>query len=216
MNNDPYRRVAGIYDRLFEPLNQGLRVLGFRMFLPKRGARVLDVGCGTGTHLEMYRKFGCELYGIDTSAAMVARAKARLGPDADLRLVDATDMPFDGGFFDLVLSMLALHEMEDDMRTAVLSEIGRVLKPDGRALFIDFHAGKPTLFRGWPSKLVIVLSEIAAGRRHFTNYRHFMSIGGLPALIERGAFDIEKTKIVGENTLALYLVRPMRHEPEGT
>jgi hypothetical protein len=34
-----------------------------------------------------------------------------------------------------------------------------------------------------------------------------MSIGGLPTLIERGQFEIEKTRVVGENTLALYLVR---------
>jgi ubiquinone/menaquinone biosynthesis C-methylase UbiE len=204
---DPYRRVAGIYDRLFEPMNKGLRILGFRMFIPPKGGSVLDVGCGTGVHLEMYRKFKCNLYGIDTSASTLERARTRLGADADLRLADATHMPFEAGFFDLVLCMLALHEMNDDVRTGVLVEIGRVLKADGRALLIDFHAGPPRPLRGWLSKLVILLSEVVAGRRHFGCYRHFMSIGGLPTLIERGQFEIEKTRVVGENTLALYLVR---------
>lgn len=207
MTEDPYRRVAGIYDRLFERMNKGLRILGFRMFIPPRGGSVLDVGCGTGTHLEMYKKFNCHLYGIDTSDAMLERARNRLGAEADLRLVDAAQMPFESGLFDLVICMLALHEMDDEVRTSVLGEIKRVLKSDGRALLIDFHAGTPSPVRGWLSKLVILLSEVAAGRRHFSCYRHFMAIGGLPSLIERGQFEIEKTRVVGENTLALYLVR---------
>jgi len=207
MSNDPYRLTSSIYDRLFEPMNRGLRVLGFRMFLPPRGGSVLDIGCGTGIHLEMYRKFECKLFGIDTSPSMLEIARTRLGDGADLRQVDATQIPYETGFFNLVLCMLVLHEMDDHVRNEVLGEIKRVLKPDGRVLLIDFHAGKPRPFRGWLSKLIILLSEIAAGRRHFHCYRHFMSIGGLPELIKRSHLEIEKTKIVGDNTMALYLLR---------
>lgn len=208
MPEDPYKRVAGIYDRLFEPMNRGLRVLGFRMFTPPRGGIVLDVGCGTGVHLAMYQKYQCSLFGIDTSPSMLDVARARLGPDAELRQADAAHMPYESDYFDLILCMLALHEMDDRMRMAVLGEMDRVVKPEGRVLLIDFHAGKSRPIRGWISKLVIVLSEIAAGRRHFRNYRHFVSIGGLPNLIERSELTIEKAKIVGDDTMALYLLRP--------
>ena len=207
MTEDSYKRVAGLYDRLFEPMNRGLRVLGFRMFMPQRGAAVLDVGCGTGIHLEMYQRYGCKLYGIDTSQSMLDLARARLGEGAELRLTDATQMPYEAGFFDLVMCMLALHEMDEGIRSEVVGEIKRVLKPDGRILFIDFHAGSPRPLKGWLSKLVILLSEVAAGRRHFRNYRHFMSIGGLPHLIEERKLSIEKEKLVGDDTLALYLLR---------
>ena len=207
MNEDPYRRVAGFYDRLFEPMNRGLRVLGFRMFLPPREGTVLDVGCGTGLHLEMYQRLGCRLYGIDTSPSMLELASARLGESAALRLADASKMPYPAGFFDLVICMLALHEMEEKVRRIVIGEMTRVVKRDGRILFIDFHAGSPRPFKGWLSKLVILASEVAAGRRHFRNYRHFMTIGGLPHLIEQGRLAIEKAKIVGDDTMALYLLR---------
>ena len=207
MNKDPYKRVAGFYDKIFEPMNRGLRVLGLRMFLPKQAGTVLDVGCGTGIHLEMYQRYGCNLYGIDTSLSMLEQARTRLGERAELRLADATQLPYESGFFDLVLCMLVLHEMDEQVRNTVIGELTRVIKPDGRILLIDFHPGKPRPLKGWFSKLVILLSEVAAGRRHFRNYRQFMSIGGLPAHIDKSHLAIEKERIVGDDTLALYLLR---------
>lgn len=204
---DPYRRVACIYERLFESINNGLRILGVRLYHPPKGASVLDVGCGTGVHLEVYSRFDYKLYGIDTSPSMLSVAVERLGKKADLIQADATEMPYGSDSFDLILSMLVLHEMDDDVRSLVLSEMERVIKTDGRVLLIDYHAGKPMKFNGWFSKKVIVLTEFLAGRKHFRNFRHFMSIGGLPALIERSQFVTEKNKIVGNNTMALYLLR---------
>ena len=207
MNKDPYKRVTGFYDRLFEPMNRGLRVLGLRMFLPQQAGAVLDVGCGTGIHLEMYQRYGCNLYGIDTSPSMLELARTRLGERAELRLADATQLPYEAGFFDLVLCMLVLHEMDEQVRSTVIGELTRVIKPDGHILLIDFHAGRPRPLKGWFSKLVILLSEVAAGRRHFRNYRHFISIGGLPALIDKSHLEIKKERIVGDSTLALYLLQ---------
>lgn len=208
MSEDPYQRVAGIYDRIFEPMNKGLRVLGFRMYLLARGASVLDVGCGTGVHLEMYRKFGCRLYGIDTSSSMLEVARERLGDDADLRNVNATEMPHPADLFDLVLCMLALHEMDDRVRSAVLQEMKRVVKYEGRILLIDFHAGRARPLRGWLYRAIILLSELAAGRKHFRNYRNFVSIGGLPSLIASAQLTIEKKRVVGDGNMALYLLAP--------
>jgi ubiquinone/menaquinone biosynthesis C-methylase UbiE len=209
VTDDPYRLFAGFYDRLLEPMNRGLRVLGFRMYLPSRGARVLDVGCGTGLHLDMYRKFDCDLYGVDSSSSMLQQARARLGNGADLRHVDATHLPYESGYFDLVISMLVLHEMDADVRSATLGEMRRVLKSDGRVLVIDYHAGTPSAIRGWVSKLVIGIFERAAGRRHYRNYRRFAALGGLPAVLGGSGLEIQKTKVVDGNTLALYLLRGM-------
>ena len=207
MTEDPYRRVANIYDRLFESLTSGLRLIGVRMFLPKKGMKVLDVGCGTGIHLDMYRRFNCKLYGIDTSPSMLDVARSRLGDKAELHLGDATQMPYKKDTFDLILCMLALHEMEQLTRILVLSEIRRVLKTDGHILLVDYHTGHVRPVKGWLTKLIIVLSEIAAGRRHFRNYRHFISINGLPRLIEESQLVEKKTKVVADGNIALYLVR---------
>ncbi|MDI6726419.1 MAG: class I SAM-dependent methyltransferase [Smithellaceae bacterium] len=207
MSRDPYRRVAPIYDRIFGPLNQGLRKLGLRMFPPAPGMAILDIGCGTGIHLEMYLKYGCALHGIDLSPSMLGMARARLGEGADLRIFDAVGIPHPAGTFDLVICMLALHEMDEAVRGLVIAEVKRVLKGDGRILFIDFHAGSPRPIKGWLTKLGILIVEAAAGGRHFRNYRNFMSIGGLPTLIKDTQLTIDKELIIGGNTFALYLLR---------
>lgn len=207
MTGDPYRRTASFYDRLFEPMNKGLRLLGLRMFPPVPAMKVLDVGCGTGVHLEIYRRSGCGLYGIDTSPSMLGIAETRLGEEADLRLGDATKMPFENDMFDLVVCMLVLHEMDHRARMSAIVEIMRVLKPNGRILMIDFHTGPARPLKGWLTKLIIFLSEVAAGRRHFRNYRHFMSIRGLLTLIEDSQLVVDERKVVAGGTLALYLLK---------
>jgi ubiquinone/menaquinone biosynthesis C-methylase UbiE len=138
---------------------------------------------------------------------MLDVAKSRLGDNAELHLGEATQMPYKKDTFDLVLCMLALHEMDQLTRILVLSEIRRVLKIDGHILLIDYHTGHIRPVKGWLTKLIIVLSEIGAGRRHFHNYRHFISIGGLPRLIEESQLAEKKNKVVANGNMALYLVR---------
>ena len=205
---DPYRNTARYYDRLFDNMNKGLRLAGIRQFRPSKGMSLLDVGCGTGAGLELYQRYGCELYGIDRSPSMLEVARARLGDSARLELGDATRMPYQDGQFDLVISMLSLHEMRLPMRLGVLSEIKRVLKESGHILLIDYHPGPYQKWEGWTSKLLITLAELAAGREHFRNYRQFMSTKGLPGTIALGQLQIEKQNILAGGTLGVFLVTP--------
>jgi len=203
---DPYRNYAGMYDRLFDSMNKGLKVVGIRMFRPSEGMSILDVGCGTGSHLELYQRYKCNLYGIDLSPSMLGIARERLGDTAQLDLGDATDMPYEDGKFDLVISMLSLHEMSPQTRSGVLNEIKRVLKSDGRVLLIDFHPGPYQPLQGWVSKTIILFSEVAAGKEHFRNYRQFMKTKGLSTLLSGHQMNIEKQSILAGGTFAVCLV----------
>ena len=203
---DPYRNYAGIYDRLFDSMNKGLKLVGIRMFRPAKGMSILDVGCGTGSHLELYQRYKCNLYGIDMSPSMLNVARERLGDTAQLELGDATDMPYENKKFDLVISMLTLHEMSPETRSAVLNEVKRVLKDDGRLLLIDFHLGPYRPLQGWISKTIIFFSELAAGREHFKNYRQFIATKGLSTLISQHQMNTEKQSILAGGTFAICLV----------
>jgi ubiquinone/menaquinone biosynthesis C-methylase UbiE len=207
MSADSYRRVAKWYDRLFESFNAGLWSIGIQMFPPQEEMSVLDVGCGTGSQLSLFQQAGCKVFGIDTSPAMLEVARQRLGDRAELYLGDASDMPYPDRSFDLITSRMTLHEMPGAMRSAVLIEMKRTLKENGRILLVDFHPGPVRLPGGWLTKSIIVGVEIAAGRRHFKNYRDFMSQKGLPALIAAHGLLVEKERIVSGGNIGLFLLR---------
>lgn len=203
---DAYRHIAGVYDRLFDNMNKGLRLAGIRVFRPKKGMNILDVGCGTGTHLELYQRYECSLYGIDLSPSMLKVARARLGDLAQLELGDATNMPYENHKFDLIFSMLSLHEMTPQTRSGVLSEMKRVLKDDGHILLIDYQPGPYQPLQGWISKVIIFFFELAAGGEHFKNYRQFIATKGLSALVTQNRLEVEKQNILAGGTFAVFLV----------
>ena len=204
---DNYRNIAAFYDNIFEPINSGLRKIGMKMYPVKAGMDVLDIGCGTGAHLKLYQQEKCNVFGIDLSNAMIKIAEKKLGSNANLKLCDATESGFEDDKFDLILSSTVLHEMNQQMRFDVLNEAKRVLKKDGRILLIDFHTGPLKGFKGIYSKTIITISEIAAGRDHYKNYRHFMKNGGLQSLIEHSGFIVEHKKIVSGGNFGIYLLK---------
>jgi demethylmenaquinone methyltransferase/2-methoxy-6-polyprenyl-1,4-benzoquinol methylase len=207
MNTDAYGKIAKWYDTLFEPLNAGLRAISMKMFPPGAGMFILDVGCGTGSQLALYQKAGCEVFGIDTSPAMLQVARRKLGNRANLHLGDASRMPYRAEMFELITTSLTLHEMPGAVRTAVMNETKRTLKKDGRILLIDFHPGSIRFPKGWLFKGIITVSEIAAGREHFKNYRDFMARNGLPALSAAHGLSVDKERIVSGGNLGLFLLR---------
>jgi ubiquinone/menaquinone biosynthesis C-methylase UbiE len=206
MTNDPYRKSAKIYDHLFDGMNKGLKLIGIRMFRPSTGMSILDVGCGTGTHMELYQRYKCNLYGLDLSPSMLEVARERLNDTVQLDLGDASHMPYEDGKFDLVVAMLALHEMSPKIRPLAVEEIKRVLKKDGHILLIDFHPGPYQPLQGWVSKCIIFVAELAAGREHFRNYRNFLAQGGLTGLINKFSLQVEKQQVVAGGTFGIYLV----------
>lgn len=204
---DEYKNIAKWYDKIFEPLNSGLRNIGLKMFPVEAGMNVLDIGCGTGAHLKIYQNKSCEIYGVDSSAAMIERARVKLGEKATLLLGSATQLNFGNVQFDLILCSTVLHEMAQNIREEVLSEAKRVLKGNGRILLIDFHPGPIKKVRGVNSKIIITIAEILAGGDHYRNYRHFLRNGGLPSLIKSSGLQIEAQKIVSGGNFGLFLLK---------
>jgi ubiquinone/menaquinone biosynthesis C-methylase UbiE len=205
MAKDPYRKSAAHYDRFIGPVTNALRHNGMKMYPPKPGMKVLEVGCGTGSNLMLYRQAGCSVYGIDLSPSMLEIARTKLGEGAVLQLGDASNMPYQDNFFDLVIAMFILHEMPSEIRPPVMREMVRVTKREGRVLIIDFHPDPIPFPKGWLYKAAILFIERVAGREHFSNYRDFLSRKGLPGLIENQKLIVDRQKIVSAGNIAFFL-----------
>ncbi|MFE7408780.1 class I SAM-dependent methyltransferase [Isoptericola sp. NPDC057559] len=93
------------------------------------GARVLDVGCGTGELLARLTGRGAQATGVDPAPAMVGLARER-APGAAVLVGEAERLPLGDGTFDVVLAVNAL-QLADDAGEAV-AELVRVLAQGGR------------------------------------------------------------------------------------
>lgn len=124
---------------------------------------VLDVGCGTGQLTKVINErvgqFG-RVVGIDPAIEMVETARKK-NAGVDFRLAAVENLPFDDGSFDLITSSLVLHHLPDSLKPAAFQEMARVLKPNGRAVHIDFAAGGHTPKESW--KKMIRSEAIEAG-----------------------------------------------------
>jgi SAM-dependent methyltransferase len=96
------------------------------LLAPRAGERILDVGCGDGVLTAKLVAMGCEVVGVDGSAAQVEAAR-KLSLDA--RVMDGEHLSF-GHEFDAVFSNAALHWMRTP--DAVLAGVWRALRPNGR------------------------------------------------------------------------------------
>lgn len=207
MKTDPYKYKARFYDLLVEPLTTILREILLQMVSSERGMQVMEVGCGTGLNLELCRKAGCDVYGIDLSSAMIALAAKRLKGQAVLHTGDAADIPYPANSFDRVLMMLTLHEMTPVNRFPVIKEALRVLKPDGLLMIVDYHPKPCHSLKGWSYNILIMFTELMAGRIHFLNYRNFIRNNGLLMLLKTDKLKIVQQKTIMDGNMAFYSLK---------
>jgi SAM-dependent methyltransferase len=97
--------------------------------VPLEGARVLDVGAGSGYFLHRLREYGAgEAHGIDLMEERVAEGRRRY-PTLELRTGSATALPYGDAEFDLVTQFTCLSSiLDDDVRLAVAREMRRVTR----------------------------------------------------------------------------------------
>ena len=99
-----------------------------------KGKRILDLGCGGGADIEYFnQEKQLLIYGLDNSEAMIDIAKKKV-PDADIRLGEFKNMPFESNMFDAVISQWCIQgSVEID---PIYKEIVRILKPKGVIVFL--------------------------------------------------------------------------------
>ncbi len=107
-------------------------------------SRVLEVGCGTGrTLLELERKFGCSVTGVDIRSVMVEKARRRakeMGQTARFIKANVEALPFPDGEFDLIVSESVHVFCDPDVS---LSECRRVLCAGGQMVDVEMVVLEP-------------------------------------------------------------------------
>lgn len=72
------------------------------LITPLAGERLLDVGCGTGSNLQIFSEKWCSLTGIDSSREKLEEARKKHGDRAEFIMAEPEDIPFSDNEFDIV------------------------------------------------------------------------------------------------------------------
>jgi demethylmenaquinone methyltransferase / 2-methoxy-6-polyprenyl-1,4-benzoquinol methylase len=142
--------LATSYDRYARLLSLG-QDPRWRSFLVSRieaapTDSVLDVACGTGAvALELVRRFGCEVTGVDQSPEMLEIARRRAGEQLVLLEARAEALPFADATYDGLTFTYLLRYVDDP--AATMRELARVVRPGGRVAMLEFTVPGKSLTR---------------------------------------------------------------------
>jgi SAM-dependent methyltransferase len=132
--SDP-RAWIDVLDRLrSDPLYARYKARVRELLDPAPGGRYLEVGSGTGADaIELARRSGAEVVGVDSSVAMAEEARRRgLG---QALVADAHALPFGAGVFDGAWADRTFQHLADPGRA--LAELARVVRPGGAVVVAD-------------------------------------------------------------------------------
>jgi len=182
-----YDRWAPIYDLVFGAVFRRGRSIAIEA-ANRIGGRVLEVGCGTGISLPYYSK-RCSLYGIDISDGILAKARTRAAKLSNVEAIvvmDAEDLQFDDGAFDVVVAQYVITAVPNPERA--LDEFARTVRRGGE-IIITTRIGAGEGLRGGIEKALMPITSRLGFRTEFPfeRYSDWAAANGSVELVERQA-----------------------------
>ncbi len=187
----------------------------FERYMPfdrLRGKRVLEIGCGLGSHAQLLSQAGCRLTCIDLTEKAVENTKRRLelrGLAADVRQMDAEQMQFPDEEFDLVWSWGVIHHSANTAK--IIQQVHRVLRRGGEFRVMVYHrrslSGLYALARGVLAGKVFKGMSVDAILSAYTDgyMARFYTRREWRELLSRCGFSNVETSVLGQKSELLPL-----------
>lgn len=204
LNSIGFDKWAGEYDESISRLCEGYPFEGYYEVLSfinkcvnfSNGAKILDIGVGTGLLTkELYNK-GAEIYGIDFSPKMLELARRNMPKGQFICHDFSKGMPneFEQMKFNYIISSYAIHHLEDDEKMDFVEQLKGRLNDDGKIIIGDIafrtrdelnHCRENT--QGWDEdEIYIVADEITEklrNRKLTPTYTQISSCAGVLEIV---------------------------------
>ncbi|MCX8054153.1 MAG: bifunctional demethylmenaquinone methyltransferase/2-methoxy-6-polyprenyl-1,4-benzoquinol methylase UbiE [Ignavibacteria bacterium] len=147
-----FASISKKYDLLNDILSLGIhkkwRRKSVQLASPDNNSKVLDIACGTGDFAFEFESFSSNIIGIDFCEEMleIARQKANKRNSAVQFIQgDALNLPFEDASFDIVSIGFGIRNVDDVNKS--IAEMFRILKPQGKAIILEFGQPENPFFR---------------------------------------------------------------------
>ncbi len=139
----------------------------------KNGARVLDLGCGTGLELEFYFQLNSDVsvVGIDLSADMLETLQRKFA-DKRIYLINDSyfDVPLGESHFDAAVSVESLHHFTDAQKLGLYRKLNKALTENGFFVLTDYFAESKALEKNYFFELERLKREQGLELNEFYHY----------------------------------------------
>jgi SAM-dependent methyltransferase len=137
------------------------------VWIPQARGEVLEIGAGSGLNLPFYSREVRRVVGVDPSLELQRMARARVDaarlPVEFLAQSAEEPLPLSAASFDTVVTTWTLCSIPDVSRA--LQEARRVLKPDGRLIFIEHGRAPDAKVIAWQERLTPFWKHATGGCR---------------------------------------------------
>ena len=191
-----YSRISRIYDFLEFPAELLVFKKLRREAIYLARGKILEVGVGTGKNLPYYNR-DADLTAIDFSSGMIKQAEKRqqqIGlENLKLKEMDVQNLPFEDNTFDTVISTFVFCTVPFPIKG--LKELRRVLKPNGRAIFLEHMKSKHHLINLFLF-LMNLVSVPLLGTSMLRKTQEYIHIAGFRIIyVENSMFDVVRLLI---------------------
>lgn len=164
--------------------------------LPKiDGAKILDLGCGTGLELEHYFRLNpsAKITGIDLTESMLNALRNKF-PEKDLTLICGSyfDVPFEENTFDAAVSVESLHHFIKEEKIPLYTKLYKALKDGGYFILTDYFALTDEDEQTFRNELLRLKKEQGIDDNEFYHYDTPLTVEHeTKALLEAGFSSVE-------------------------
>lgn len=182
-----------LYDFALETLLKGIKGRVTEYLIKHDLFPAMDICCGTGAQCHGIGKVNQSIYGLDWDFKMIKYAASKY-PGLSFMCANAVQIPLKSSCLKGIVISYSIHDKPPKIQTKIMEEVERILRPEGKIVFVDFEMPWSRKSRmGW---LLTTGIERMAGKKHFGYGREFLGRGGLKTFLKQnGLVEIERTDV---------------------